>query len=783
MYRPQLQANEENYKLCLQFAWSHIKHHRHLSINLHEVKRDIEGICEKFKLNNFHDEEKEFHKICETTLAHELGVYHYERDVIYSIISMLTALAYDPIGKLKDKKRNGLPVFMRIKKFEEKSNEHQKFIDSLLQDNFTLTRNIDSESELSEWSDDDEVNKSTSESETEEQSVRESNAMACTLQPPRKIDVFTKHSIKCSENDMFLTENGQTSWWNTNQVTLHKVKSNSQAANFCLDWEKHISKRSMGFIKPQPISIVLERCLLREILWMFSSAVECKFFVMENNHIYLRSNVSLSSTSPSSLAIFLRETVSHINIMRNLKTEIENAFANVALSHTLENYYESLAMFVHDIMEFVLQQETLIREGKLYTIIQFQNVFRPHGKMLVMLWDIHKSSVQIEGASEPHIRALHLIASLNAHVYKGETRIKRNLAMTLLLTCLKTYMRIFDLWWTDARLQDLKKEFLMEKVTRNDCETFHPRLIQKCKERAFYIKDSASSLILNDNIITLMMYFANEASVTLKIIGKLDRTHEVKQIKSQTHSLYDEFMEKVLKTIQEFASNDVVEIKKVLQDKSDATNNERIVEEMRNDMIADNDELMLLVFNSTFDCLIAPEGGEKNASTMSLPLNIYKMLEKSTESIFLPLENQIFAIIKELLAKKISIAEKFVLDIYLNEFSLKLRFQEVRRVFLLESHELMNFFNKKLFPQMESGDSNWANPYLLTTALNEALCSERPFSTYFGVHVNKKMGHLSVLAAIDEIEIQHCTDDIFESIFPADTKAKYNESRYIATRI
>ncbi|KAG5680203.1 hypothetical protein PVAND_009728 [Polypedilum vanderplanki] len=768
--------NEENYKLCLQFAWSHIKYHRFMTVNVHEVKRDIEGICEKFKLNNFHEEEKEFRKICENTVTHEIAVNHYEKDVMYSIVNLLTTLAYDPIGKLKDRKRKGLPVFMRIKKFEDlNTRESKNFMDSLLEDNFKFTLKNDSESELSEWSEDDEIQKSTSESENEEPKGRKM-VFSPSLYPPKKPEIFKTITLGREESKKWLDENVQNCWWKIDEITHCEVHSSHPAANFCLEWQRHLIKRSLGFIKPQPISLVSEYCLLREIFWMFSNAVDCKFFKFEKNEISLRSNVSLPSTSPHSLHAFLKDIVSQMNIMHKLKSDYKKSSIDFELSYTLENYYSVLNVFLNEILDFIVKQENIVKEqNEPYTIIKFQNEFRPHAKLLKMLWNIHSTSILDETRNPPHITTLHLLASLNNHIYEATKREKRNLAITLLISSLKTYMNIFDIWWTEARLHDLKMEFIVERVAYEETvyETIFPRLIEKCKERSFYINESVSNRILSDPLVELMKYFATEASASLEIIAKLDRVHEMKQIKCRTKSLYEDFMEIICQEIKEFASNDIEE--KIKEDENSdnevSSINQKVVNDVRNEMMIANDDLMELIFESTFKNLTSSTNRKKETSQV---LDIYKMLDRGTDSIFIPLENRIEKNVKELLSKKISVAEKFVIDIYFNEFFLDHRFKEVRQVFFLESNELMNYYNLKLFPQMENCET-WANPYLMTVALNEAIFRDQPHKTIFTVNVNKKLRHLSVLDAIDEIEIRFNMDDISENIFSNDVKKKYNE--------
>lgn len=779
------QPNDENYKLCLQFAWSHVKHHRYLSVSSHEVRRDIEGICEKLKINNFHDEQKQFKNIVEDLVCHELAVNHYTKDAMYSIINLLTTLAYDPINRLKEKKRRGLTVFQKIKKFEEiDSKDGQIIVKSLLEDNFKLLKN-ETDSELSEWteSSDDEQQKSTDESDSE--AYQSKSSTSTTLKPPQKPKVFTNFSFERIENEKWLNDNLQNSWWRPNEVYHCEINSTHPAASFCLDWQKHLTKRSLGFIKPQSVSLLSENCLLREIFWMFANAVDCKFFKFSKNEISVRPNVSMPSTTTQTLHIFLNEFVKSMKIMHALKQEIEKAFKNGALSHTLENYYRMLQIFLDDIIEFLIEQEDCVKsQANVYTILTLHSKFREHSQMLSMLWDIHTTSVLDEDKYPPHIRSAFLIASLNYHVFHSTHKCKKNLSISFLLVCLQSYLKIFETWWTEARLQDLKMEFLVEKVLSNENEIVQPRLFEKCKEKAFYINDVVANRISQDPIIGTMHFYAMEASVTLETISKLDRVHEMKQIKNTSKSLYDEFIERINREIKNLASNDISFNQNGDDENADKprefSKNQKIVDDIKNGMTEEGDEMMLLIFNSTFEDLTSIDGS-RNTTESPSQLDIYKKLNKATNSILLPLENSIQRHLNELLMKKISIAERFVMDIFFNELLVEQFLQEIRKVFFLESHELMNYFNMKLFPLMENGDSSWANSYLMTMTLNEAIRSGRQYSTLFTVQVNKKLGHLSVFDAIDEIEIHVNMNSIFENIFTLESMSKYNEGNVLTS--
>lgn len=540
----------------------------------------------------------------------------------------------------------------------------------------------------------------------------------------------------------------------------------------------------MGFIKPQPVSLLTEYCLLREIFWMFINPVDCKFFKLEDDVISLRPNVSMRSTSVESLQLFLVDFVRALNINYNLKKDIEKSFKN-SLSHTLEKYFKLVQNFMDEIVNFLLEEEEIVKErDETYTTITLHNKMKPHFKMFEMLWDIHKNCVLSEEKFLPHIRSSYLIANLNFLIQNAACKEKKNLCITFLITCLKTYFDIFEVWWTEARLQDLQCEFVVEKIASNveALEIIQPRLFEKNKERSFYINDSISSRITSDPIISVMRYFASEASFTLEIISKLDRIHEMKQIgNGDAKTLYEKFIEKVKEEIAKYSSNAIKEEKQVASStKSESqVKNQKLIDDIRSEMIAEGDELMLQIFSSTFESLM----GKNEEVVVESPLNLFGLLNSSTDSLLLPIEQLTDRIIKELLARKISIAERFVMDIYINEFMVEQTLQEIRKVFFIESSELMNYFTMKLFPQMEAGDNSWANSYLLTSAFNEAL-GGRASSIQFLVQMNRKNSLTSVLDAIDEmaIYVSMTHHQNLDNIFTSRAIRKYNEGKQLSTQ-
>lgn len=693
---------------------------------------------------------------------------HYEKDVMYGIVSLLISLAYDPISKLKDKKIRGIPIFLKPKINEEAKRSSDTFISTLLQDNFELAKN-EADSDLSDWTEsEDEDQKQKSLEVISEKTVKISTQSTSTLRPPQKIPWYEKHKIEDAEK--WLKENVQHSWWSPNEMTSVEISSSHPAANFCQEWQLHLSKKSMGFIKPQPLSLLTEYCLLREIFWMFINPVDCKFFKLEDDVISLRPNVSIRSTSVESLHILLTEFVRSMNINYKFRKDLDKSI-KAPLSHTLEKYFKLLQKFINEIVEFLLEEEEIVKSrDATYTTIILHNKMEPHFKMLEMLWDIHKNCILSEEKFAPHIRSSYLIANLNFLIKNAACKEKKNLCITFLITCLKTYFDIFEIWWTEARLHDLQSEFVVEQIysSGDSLEIIQPRLFEKNKERSFYINDLISKRITSDPVISVIRYFASEATFTLEIISKLDRIHEVKQIgNGDVKSLYEKFIDKVKNEVVRYSSNELPRESHASETTTVSEvqeKNQKLIDGIRNEMIAEGDELMLQIFSSTFESLM----GKSKETVKESSLDFYRMLNNSTDSLLLPLEQIIDKIIKDLLALKISIAERFVMDIYINEFMVDQTLQEIRKVFFVESSELINYFTMKLFPKMEAGDNSWANSYLLTSAFNEAV-GARSNVVQFLVQMNRKKSFNSTLEAIDEIDVyvsmshQHNLDNIFTS--------------------
>ena len=79
--------------MCERFALSQIKHHRYLSVNSNEIKREIEAVKEKFLTHGKYDVAREFENLIQSFLTNFNFDRHPQYDVQWSLLSLLLNLA------------------------------------------------------------------------------------------------------------------------------------------------------------------------------------------------------------------------------------------------------------------------------------------------------------------------------------------------------------------------------------------------------------------------------------------------------------------------------------------------------------------------------------------------------------------------------------------------------------------------------------------------------------------------------------------------------------------
>uniref|UniRef100_A0A182PRU9 Gamma-tubulin complex component n=1 Tax=Anopheles epiroticus TaxID=199890 RepID=A0A182PRU9_9DIPT len=702
------------------------------------------------EITNFTTEAGQLRRCYEELIVDDTCLDHYVHDIHWSVLLFLLTVAYNPVGALKERLRTGetIELFVpqpTIARLQDK--EREDLIAELLEDNIQLDLLDDKEgSELSDWSDLEEsasgYYNSIEQREVEVESIEVGNKLeldgmsaSCTemivfnkIEPPRQEDSYVTFSEEFAVD--WLQEHTQPGWWDDLQYKV-KVNSDHRGASFCDFWTERIVKVSHGFLKSDPVSTVSEYCILREILWMFTNPVDCKLFRIDDDQIWINTNVSLSSTTEHGIQTFLLNFTEYMTIayrLRNFcRSILEHQPRSLPAPHSFECYAAGVKSFLDHMESVMIQHEKeLIKQepGKTYTIIKLFHELEPELFVLKKLYDIHKFSVLDWTKFPAHIAVAHLLSGLFRSVKLSANLEKGNLAFALLLAALKCYMNMIDTWWTEGRLDDWREEFLVEK-TYGECSPaglqtgYQARLFSKCKIRSFYVSSAISEVIENDPIIKLLLRHSLEAGYTLNILNGLDRISDMRKEQEMDENLiYTSFLETIVEELEKFRTEK---------------------EAKENDHVPD----------------------QQLAAVKTLPL-----------------EHVLFNAIKNLMETKRQAANHYVTYIYKDEFHVMDHLKNIRKVLLLEASDLMDYFYSDLFRRIEAGE-NWANPYLLTIQLNDILASRfNDMTSLFTIEVSHAAGYkldtTTVLLAIDEIRVLYNPNHDLSNMINDDTMANYN---------
>ncbi|XP_058822451.1 gamma-tubulin complex component 5 [Topomyia yanbarensis] len=798
------EETEENFTICQQFSLATIRNHRFITVNSHEIRRKADGLMENLRISNMERQAEQFRMLFEQFTNDPVCVNHYEHDIQWSVLLFLMTVAHNPIGALKERLRRGSPLSLIEVNVQPavplNDDERIELLEDLRADNISVGANdSDDDSELSEWSDseNDEEKDAANPCKIEEQCVTKEVIVFSRVEPPKR-DIGYEQ-FDGSKSKKWLKENIQNCWWKDPKAKAD-VNSSHEGASFCDYWNQTILKASHSFIKPDPVSTVSEYCLVREILWMFTNPVNCKFFRIDDDQVWINPNVSLSSATERGLHTFLLNFTEHMTIvyrLRNFCLRVsETTNSPIPAPYSFECYASAVRNFLDHLQATVveLEKQAIAQQpDRIFTIITLFHDLEPEFQLLKNLNDIHRFSVLDWTKFPAHIAVAHLLSGLFRSVKLSGNLEKTNLAFALLLSTLKGYMNIIDIWWTGGRLDDWRGEFLVEKTYAEDASTetgYRARLFSKCKQRSFYVSSVISEVIENDAIIQLLMHHSLEAGYTLNILNGLDRISDLRSgCESDESMVYVGFLETIVEVLEGFRTDDGVIAEETCDDVSrldriakDTVNTTKL-QNLRNQIkeICD-DEMLMMALDCSLQLACTDEQteaelqSEPNADCLTNAYSLYNRVNSISSHLMLPLEQVLFSTIKNLMETKRQAANHFVTTIYKEEFLVLNHLKNIRKVLLLEASDLMYYFYSDLFRRIEAGES-WANPYLLTIQLNDILASRfTDMTSLFTIEIlsEYKAETTTVLDAIDKLRILYNPSNDLSNMINEETMTSYN---------
>ncbi|XP_013099773.2 gamma-tubulin complex component 5 [Stomoxys calcitrans] len=783
-----------NTEHCIHFAWNIIRNHRNLSTNSHDVRRKIEGIQERFCVDNSPEYAEYLGRLCDEVVKHPLCVDHYEVDVHWSLLDFLFALAYNPTGALKKNKHKIEIAPVVNENVGVKDAEKAYWLNVLREDFIAIPKYEDNESDLSDWTDNEDDDESSENAtvnctnNVEDRSIDEGKCIVSVhpsvlsaLKPPQKSVPYTLFDT--SKPEKRLCETIQHSWWNTDKdIHLNAVvESDHIMANFSLDYSRYLSDTSNNLIRFEEPKTIAEQHLLREILWMFQRPTNCAVFQLEGEQLKIRPNVTIPSCGVNALQSYLEDQympyIKMMNVLRQFHRAIYS-YEDSLPPRTLECYAANIHLHLSPVWHSILEFERRLinpKDFEINTLITMRSYLDEALRQLESLYEIHEK-VFLDWRQHPaHITSAFLLASLMNSYQKESNVAKGNLFMSLLLASIKVFCEIIDTWWTDGRLDDWQQEYIVERANNND-QSVCMREYHKNKSRAFFVPTHVSQVIEENSLFQLMREHSLEAGRTLNLLYEINRIGDLrKDCAAMGGKLYNVFIGDFLKQVDILqnevaqvsggdSDNSVVEVEPndsgffndiAVKAGSEKNNSNSIL-----NCLTTNDSHLLMAFamnTSEEDLSITDQEKETISQKTTDATTIYESLQKRDCSKNLPLEELLITSLTHIFRMRIAFANSFVLKLYREEFMILKHLRNIRKVMLLEASDVMHIFYTKLFAQIESGES-WANRSLLTMHLDDIICSKFPdMSMLFCVEVNSayRCQTTKVVEAVEELVLSY----------------------------
>lgn len=705
------QPNTQQFRRCLEYATAKVRNQNELAVNGHEVQRRMEAAGEKFAVSNFPLYSDKLRLWKDEVVNHPLITNSDQVDIHWAILQLILDVAQHPVDAMTDRviRNDGKLIEFPQGIDEPEADRNNALIESLLTTNVIEDKSRTQSDELSDWSDEDcsYSDENIPEIIADEDETNASHnftlsrKFSLSLRPPEKESHYTE--LLCGDSEKWFQETTQNNWWSQigSQATAN---SSFSSADFAHGWNKYLDTLSLGLIADKNLSTTSEYVLIREIIWMLiSPAKKCKFFRVENNCVALNSNVSTTSCSLPIIQSFLGKIIGSLSHLLELKAFVESvrgANAN-SIAVCYEIYSGCLLEHIHALEKFALDVETrLMEQNDAMTSLAFIEALQEnHLRIIDSLHMIHKDALIEDWTKKPnYVLYAVLMAKLWQRLEYPLLPMENNLTISLLVPLLRSFLCVFDSWWSLGRLHDYTDEFPLtvwgeERVFTSD----HQELVDKCP------------------LIRFLVDHCKESHVLLTHLNSMNRTNILNELSSPIRGSYEEFLGDFLKPFKVPAR-----ITEETQTESPAPTNEYYCELM---------ELLQLEEQTK------NEHRKQQQKESLTSWEMFAQFQGNYTNFTLPFLELMLKSLDQIIAPRIETVHNRVAKIFLEEYKIVNHFRNTHWVLLLESPAMYDFFTD-VFMVIETNYNNLSS-HQLTAKLEACLNAVHPqMDSLFTVEVD-----------------------------------------------
>lgn len=712
----------------MDYISSKIRNQTEVTVNSHEVKSRMLGVCEKFQVSNYPQYSSKLQQWQEAFVGHPVWNDHEQVEIQYGILEFLLEIARCPVDAITQKviqNKGKLIEFpeVPVDGLENTGKLSPEDWKQLLGANESSLVSQDSDDELSDWSDTESPISEANNCVMQEDAIQNANIVRPIVLPGAKPPEKDRHFqvFDAADSEQWLRENIQADWWlKQNYKTISH--SDFKESNFAVKWNEFLDTVSLGMAHEKTLSTTTEYILLREIIWMFLVPTKvCKFFKFDDGRVQLIAGVSVTSCSMHVIQSFLDKVTVSMTNLRELKGFIERVKASQRpLPLTVDIYCSCLENLIFPFERHLTEIESqLMARNDSSTCLKFLEELNPFLSYLESIYGIHKD-VTCDWTETPNfIIAGYLLAGLFEKLESPINSQENTLVIAILVPCLESYLKITDSWWSLGRLHDYRDEFLCLDggVSRNFEQYQLGADIVKCP------------------LLQYLLNYCQESSTILNHLNELDRVSLLSEL--MCDGTFDQFRDKFLHPFR-----DQLKVSEETQTEAGPSN----------DCYCELMERLLLDEQMSREEDVRVSQSKRHLDSSR---EIYDMFQTHTNNFLLPFRQLLIGSLASVLQPKVQRAHQLIAKIYMDEFDIVKQFQNVQAVILLESPAMFDFYTD-LFVAIEEDFSSLSS-YSLTTKLETCLTGLR-MDALFTAEFDRlyfRTGLDTILDTLDRLKIEY----------------------------
>ena len=659
--------------------------------------------------------------------------YHEQYDIKYRLLSFLLQLSTNPIS---------VDYSPRELSPEEEENNNINWI-QLLREGEEPLEPLGSESELSEWSDDEESVSAKIDNNAEHSDDDTGDV------PTQVID---------DDHVEWMRENVQFPFWIKTQTVA--VDSDEPSATLAEDVEKMRVKSGEAGVESVKMS---EYQVLREVLWMLRSPTQSTMFHLNNNDQFeVTTLVTIPSLTDGVMKRLFSEvltTINNVHQMRRFMREVETL---PDLPRTFESYTESLNIFLDSFSNELFEVETeLMKQDDTMTMMSVLDSLNPWFKMVQSFYKLHGEATSHWKQSENWLKSIRLLSVVFNHISTNHLSSIHPFILDTFLRSIQPYLSIIHTWLEEGRLEDWRQEFIFYKDThhdKEDPEQFWSQvfLIHPFKEKLEAERVAPLRLLRDvDNKIFV-------SGKSIEILSRLDlKAANLDEVSASSEELFDKFLENIRKNLPSTIEDN---------EKESLDDDKTLDPDLQSLVDSSDDQFLALAFTEIFAAAQQTKDMKKQRKFRP------KFLLSGNVDILHPLESILKRSLTPLIDTHYNRACSRLLELFKTELELETTLSRARKVFFMEAGDLMHDFCSQLFKIVETGDRmELEDSASLTLLLQDCLGGRYPgwcdlFSCSYQPPDNDQVSltslsvHLSVSWPLNIVLTQHNLD-IYNRVF------------------